>query len=115
MNVLSLQEPLENKKKCHRKELLERIARLNKRHCEAKPVYGEDLCRAVNILNDMQGTSVLDNTWHGLGMVHCHNVHNYPKPSDSNYYWTQTKALGAVVHTAEQLLEQEKEILDRYV
>ena len=40
-----------------RQDKLHRLARMNKFRCDARPVYGSDLCEAVNIYTEAAGHS----------------------------------------------------------
>lgn len=86
---------------------------MNDKHCSRVPVYGQDLCHTVDVFRDLNKTCVKDNTWKGLGMVHCHSVHSNINPNHPSYYWKQTKVLSELVNTPEQFLLQMEEILLR--
>ena len=49
---MTLQEELAEKRAIKRKELLERIARTNRRKCAMRPLYGADLCQTVDVFSD---------------------------------------------------------------
>ncbi|XP_062606790.1 helicase domino-like isoform X2 [Saccostrea cucullata] len=98
-----------------RKQKLEYIAKINKRRCECKPVYGQDLCDAVDVFKDMNKTSVKDNTWKGLGMAYCRNVKCWRNPNHPDIYWKQTTVLSELVHSPMDYLCELKDILSRFV
>lgn len=112
--VLFYQEELWRKRQEQRCDKLEYISKLNKLHCERKPVYGQDLCHTVNVFRDMNRTCVKDNIWKGLGMVYCHkactcdNLLSHP-----NTFWSSTQALSDIVHKPLQYLQEMDDILSR--
>ncbi|XP_052073827.1 helicase domino-like isoform X2 [Mytilus californianus] len=105
---------LEEKKMREREQKLDFIANTNEKHCSRVPVYGQDLCHTVDVFRDMNKTCVKDNTWKGLGMVYCRNVHTWPNVNHPSYYWKQTKVLSNLVNTPEQFLHKMEDILLRY-
>lgn len=110
------QNTLEEKKMREREQKLDYIARMNEKHCSRVPVYGQDLCHTVDVFRDMNKTCVKDNTWKGLGMVYCHNVHNSSSNiNPSSFHWKQTKVLSDLVNTPEQFLKKMEDIVLRYV
>ncbi|XP_061196592.1 helicase domino-like [Saccostrea echinata] len=108
-------ESLTSKLQDLRKQKLEYIAKVNKRRCECKPVYGQDLCDAVDVFKDMNKTSVKDNTWKGLGMAYCRNVKCWRNPNHPDIYWKQTTVLSELVHSPMDYLCELKDILSRFV
>ncbi|VDI33321.1 E1A-binding protein p400 [Mytilus galloprovincialis] len=105
---------LEEKKMREREQKLYFIANTNEKHCSRVPVYGQDLCHTVDVFRDMNRTHVKDNTWKGLGMVYCRNVHTWPNVNHPSYYWKQTKVLSNLINTPEQFLHKMEDILLRY-
>ncbi|ESO91647.1 hypothetical protein LOTGIDRAFT_122039, partial [Lottia gigantea] len=105
--------PLKEKREKHRKSKLELITRINKRHCDVKPVYGQDLCESIEAFSDLDPTTVNSNIWHGLGTVYCRHANRYDN-SHGNF-WKTTSALSNIVHTPEQYLTELQDLLDRYV
>ena len=107
------------KRRSRRKEQLNYIVETNKKHCDVKPVYGQDLCDAVNIFIDPYGSKHFvkrDRTlWHGPGQIHCHCAKFCQNPDHPKYLWNQTKVLSDVIHTPEQYLAELQETLDRYI
>ncbi|XP_069134718.1 helicase domino-like isoform X2 [Argopecten irradians] len=100
-----------DRRDCRRQEKLEYIARINKLHCERKPVYGQDLRCTVNVMK----TCVRDNTWPSLGHIHCTNINSWSNPHRPEIFWNQTKVLSNLVHTPLQYLQELEDILSRYV
>ena len=98
-----------------REQKLDFIANTNEKHCSRVPVYGQDLCHTVDVFRDMNRTHVKDNTWKGLGMVYCRNVHTWPNVNHPSYYWKQTKVLSNLINTPEQFLHKMEDILLRFV
>lgn len=93
----------------HRKERLERLSRFNTRRCEACPIYGSDLIKAVTVVDDTNSKGL---PWRGMGYVHCLNaVHLRSHPK---HYWNQTQELANLVYTPESLIQRLRDILTRY-
>lgn len=109
------QESLTSKLQKLREQKLDFLAKINKRRCECRPVYGEDLCNAVDAFKDMNKTSVKNNTWKGLGMAYCHNMKSWRNPNHPDIYWKQTTVLSELVHSPMEFLQQMNDILTRYV
>ncbi|XP_013379688.1 helicase SRCAP [Lingula anatina] len=107
-------ESLAQKRAEHRQEKLERIAKINARHCDWKPVYGQDLCAAVDVLSGLKSTTVLDNTMRGLGYVNCYHAQHRSKLYNPEMYYRWTQPLMDIVHTPEKYVEEMKDILERY-
>ena len=120
--MIYLHESLEEKRAQRRKDKLERLARMNKQHCDVKPVYGQDLCEAVNILRadsvaslNINNNKDCDSRWRmGQGYLHCEAVHRARNPYHPAVFWHQTDALRNIVHSPEQYLFELKEILEHY-
>ena len=111
------QETLYDKEVGCRKEKLNNIARMNKLHCDFKPVYGQDLCDAINIFRDPytgRAYRTRDiSKWNGPGHIHCSCVKLCKNPCHPKYLWNQTRVLSEVIHTPEQYLGELKDILER--
>ncbi|XP_034338376.2 helicase domino isoform X6 [Magallana gigas] len=108
-------ESLTSKLQKLREQKLDFLAKINKRRCECRPVYGEDLCNAVDAFKDMNKTSVKNNTWKGLGMAYCHNMKSWRNPNHPDIYWKQTTVLSELVHSPMEFLQQMNDILSRFV
>ncbi|XP_064613460.1 helicase SRCAP-like isoform X3 [Liolophura sinensis] len=106
---------LEKRRSKCRREKLELISKLNKRHCDVKPVYGQDFYNCVNLLRDGEQTGATGTQWKGRGFIHCHNVQHCKRPHRMANYLARTEALSQLVHTPEQYLSQLQDILQRYV
>ena len=102
-----------------RKEKLEYISRTNKQHSDLKPVYGQDLCDAVNIFKEPYTGRVYrtrdKSKWNGPGHIHCRCAKLCPNPCRPQYLWNQTKVLSNTIHTPEQYLEELKDVIERCV
>ncbi|CAH1801795.1 unnamed protein product, partial [Owenia fusiformis] len=109
-------ESLETRRLEERKKKLDWIATRNKRHCNTRPVYGQDLHNAVNVLNDLKTTNLLEThpgsrlTWGGVSHVNCHNVHN-----GRGDIWRETDILAQMIHTPDQYLKELQDVLNRFV
>ncbi|XP_052714544.1 helicase domino-like isoform X5 [Crassostrea angulata] len=108
-------ESLTSKLQKLREQKLDFLAKINKRRCECRPVYGEDLCNAVDAFKDMNKTSVKNNTWKGLGMAYCHNMKSWRNPNHPDIYWKQTTVLSELVNSPMEFLQQMNDILTRFV
>ncbi|WAR02083.1 DOM-like protein [Mya arenaria] len=112
-------EPLFDKKQKAKQEKLKYISRTNKNHCEKKPVYGQDLCDAVNIFKDPYSSKSYRNRdltkWQGPGHIHCYCAKNCDQPKHPKYLWNQTSVLSDFIHTPEQYLEELQDVLERFV
>lgn len=112
-----LQEPLYDKLQCKHQDKLNFISRTNKQHCERKPVYGQDLCEAVNIFKDPYSSRTYKNRdlslWHGPGHIHCQCTKLCTNCDHPKYLWHQTSALSEILHTPEQYLHELESLLDR--
>lgn len=93
------------------------ISRTNRQHCERKPVYGQDLCDAVNIHKDPYSNRMYKNRdiakWNGPGHIHCYCAKFCSNPNHPKYLWNQTSVLSDILHTPEQYLQELENILDR--
>ena len=105
------------KRRSRRKEQLDYLAETNRKHCDCKPVYGQDFCDCVNIFKDPYSSKTYtkrDRTlWHGPGTVHCYCAKVCRTPDHPHYLWNQTKVLSEVIHTPEEYLAELGEVLDR--
>lgn len=102
---------------CKQKERLHNIAKINKLHCERKPVYGQDLCDAVNIFKDPFSSRSYRNRdtskWNGPGHIHCQCSKLCTNCFHPKYLWNQTTVLSDIIHTPEQYLQELQDILER--
>ncbi|XP_052268550.1 helicase domino-like isoform X1 [Dreissena polymorpha] len=112
-------DDLFDKQLCARQQRLKYISQTNKLHCEKKPVYGQDLCDAVNIFKDPFSSKMYKHRdlskWHGLGHIHCHCAKLCHNPSHPKYIWNQTAVLSDIIHTPEQYLKELEDIVERFV
>lgn len=97
-----------------RRERLTMLGRINKRRCEACPLYGSDLIQAVNVQQDTNPLRVsASNAWRGMGHIHCLNA---PRAEvDCRRYGNYTSALGDIISTPEAVLSKLRSIVDKYV
>ncbi|XP_071946523.1 helicase domino-like isoform X2 [Antedon mediterranea] len=97
------------------KATLQRIADINSWRCGAKPVYGQDLCRAVSIINCLDTPQQLKNVFSGVGYFSCYNTHNHPTPNRSDFYFKTTKFLEESIETPEVKIKQLQPIFKRFM
>eukprot|EP00061_Rhincodon_typus_P003110 g19305.t1 len=109
-------EALEQKRRQHRQERLERIVTVNERRCAASPVYGSELlrlcafverARAVGVDSPPEGTG-----WRGLGYAHCLAAQVSREARQPEAYWRSTRALDGAVHNPEERIEELADIID---
>lgn len=116
------------KRNKRRKDKLERIARVNKQHCDSKPVYGQDLRASVDVLKEPPVESVyqkdLSHSYRshqrpeacfnsGHGYVHCYRAQHFKDLSHPAVMWSQTRALMEIVKSPEDYLTDLEDILAR--
>uniref|UniRef100_T1JC71 Helicase domino n=1 Tax=Strigamia maritima TaxID=126957 RepID=T1JC71_STRMM len=106
-------EDLNEKRARHRANKLSLLAKFNTRRCEACPIYGSDLVKALTVVEEVTVKQRPTNMWSEMGYVHCLNAVN-PRPRP-NFYWNQTSALCDTVWTPEKCLGHLKEVSDRFV
>jgi len=115
--------PLNEKKRVERRERLSFLAKLNKKRCEACPIYGSDLIEAVTMISrpSVDSISSRDSTdfrWKGGGESYVHCLHAVePMVGRRNFetLWWETQGLRDLVHTPEQYVDQLRDIIDRFV
>lgn len=100
-----LQE-LEMEKTSRRRSKLQSISEINDKRCAACPLYGEDLFTALRIDKPSSKCS-----WHD-GSLHCTSK---KLPKSRKTYFTSTEALAEAIKSTEQIVEELKEVLDRFV
>ena len=94
-----------------RKEKLLTLHRINKRRCEACPIYGADLVSSVRVVDGAGGRVP---AWNGL--AHC-----APAPAEQSCpaagrrFWRHTAALEELLPSVPQLLRRMHDILSRSV
>ncbi|XP_018403303.1 PREDICTED: helicase domino [Cyphomyrmex costatus] len=98
---------LEEERRQRRQSKLHLLANINERRCAACPLYGEDLFMALRI-----GKPATACRWHN-GWVHCsktqENIHTRKE------FFSRTEALAEAIKSTEQIVEELKEIFERYV
>lgn len=94
-----------------RKATLQRITKVNKLRCSAKPVYGQDLFSAVSIYSGAPPAGGANPLASGIGHVFSQCVHVLGGgPSGHDQY---TDALRKLVHRPEDFLRDLKDIIQR--
>ncbi|CAI9734305.1 helicase domino-like [Octopus vulgaris] len=107
-------ECLYQKRKQWRKEKLDHLDRINKKHCDMNVIYGQDLLESVNLLKTPEKAQSVKNLWHGIGHFHCKKVH-LDYSYSCNSLWSRTAALENMVNTPEKYLNELSDILSRFV
>ncbi|KAL6258452.1 hypothetical protein P5V15_010408 [Pogonomyrmex californicus] len=98
---------LEEERRQRRQDKLRLIANINERRCAACPLYGEDLFMALRI-----GKPATACRWHN-GWVHCTTA--IEKVHSRKVFFSRTEALAEAIKSTEQIVEELKEIFERYV
>ena len=135
--LLPWQPSLEEKRQRRRRERLKWLARVNRRHADVKPVYGEDFCEAMSALQQTRDSG--RSRWRSLGMAHCRRVQlsrrhaaikndvmseavrpvmarcEKTSPQHPAVFWRQTRALEELVRSPLQYLDELHDILSRYL
>ena len=118
-----LQSPLNEKKRLERRERLAFLANLNKKRCEACPIYGSDLIEAVRMISrpspvdgSCSAKDSSDLSWNrrSESYVHCLNAVE-PMTGRRNFetLWSETSGLRNLVHTPEQYIDELRDVIDR--
>ena len=122
LSWLLLQSPLNEKKRLERRERLAFLANLNKKRCEACPIYGSDLIEAVRMISrpsspDLDSTGDSNELRWNRGSesyVHCLNaVEPMVGRRIFETLWSETSGLRNLVHTPEQYIHELRDIIDR--
>ncbi|XP_043677029.1 helicase domino isoform X6 [Vespula pensylvanica] len=98
---------LEEDRKQRRQAKLRLLANINERRCAACPLYGEDLFTALRI-----GKPSTACRWHN-GLVHCETA-KIPIRTRKQFF-SCTEALAEAIRSTEQIVEELKEIFERFV
>ncbi|XP_034942054.1 helicase domino isoform X2 [Chelonus insularis] len=98
---------LEEDRRQRRQAKLQTLVNINERRCAACPLYGEDLFTALRIEKPASGCQ-----WHG-GWLHCSNSKQTARTRKQ--YFSRTEALAQAIKSTEQIVEELKEIFDRFV
>ncbi|XP_041433346.1 helicase SRCAP isoform X2 [Xenopus laevis] len=93
-------EPLENRRRRHKLERLDRIFHLNERRCKLTPVYGTEVLHFCTLRNT---------DWR-LGFPN-----EFPSPQNLHNYWLQSDALNKFILTPAQRLGQLGPIIERFI
>ncbi|GCC48130.1 hypothetical protein chiPu_0032248, partial [Chiloscyllium punctatum] len=87
-------EALEQKRRQHRQERLERIVAVNDRRCAAAPVYGSELLRLCAFVEQARSSGVDSppegTGWRGLGYAHCLAAQVSREARQPEAYWRST-------------------------
>ena len=114
---------IDEKKRLERRERLTFLAKLNKKKCEACPIYGSDLIEAVTILpkvspEDCSTSDSHDLPWSAQGKSYsrCLNaVQPLVGRRSYEFLWSQTDALCSLIHTPEKYIVELKDVIERCV
>ncbi|KAG5346196.1 DOM Helicase, partial [Acromyrmex charruanus] len=98
---------LEEERRQRRQNKLHLLADINERRCAACPLYGEDLFMALRI-----GKPATACRWHD-GWVHCSKTQE--KIRTRKEFFSHTEALAEAIKSTEQIVEELKEVFERYV
>lgn len=102
-----MQPQLEEERKQRRQAKLRLVANINERRCAACPLYGEDLFMALRI-----GKPSTACRWHN-GWVHCATAKDNTRTR--RQFFSRTEALAEAIKSTEQIVEELKEVFERYV
>ncbi|XP_034182155.2 domino helicase isoform X2 [Osmia lignaria lignaria] len=98
---------LEEERKQRRQAKLRLLANINEKRCAACPLYGEDLFMALRI-----GKPSTACRWHN-GWVHCATAEDNVRTRKQ--FFSRTEALAEAIKSTEQIVEELKEIFERFV
>ncbi|KAL3244859.1 hypothetical protein MRX96_018448 [Rhipicephalus microplus] len=104
-----LQDTLESRRRQQRREKLRLLGHTNALRCAACPTYGRDLVEAVTVVHDTR--PVVRSPWGGTGYVACLNA---PSQGETQL-WRYTRTLRSIVHTPPQLLDELRDMIERFV
>ncbi|XP_011862218.1 PREDICTED: helicase domino-like isoform X3 [Vollenhovia emeryi] len=98
---------LEEERRQRRQDKLHLLANINERRCAACPLYGADLFMALRI-----GKPATACRWHNSWM-HCTTTGENIRTRKE--YFSHTEALAEAIKSTEQIVEELKEVFERYV
>ncbi|KAH8038373.1 hypothetical protein HPB51_001487 [Rhipicephalus microplus] len=104
-----LVDTLESRRRQQRREKLRLLGHTNALRCAACPTYGRDLVEAVTVVHDTR--PVVRSPWGGTGYVACLNA---PSQGETQL-WRYTRTLRSIVHTPPQLLDELRDMIERFV
>uniref|UniRef100_A0A1E1X3Q5 Putative chromatin remodeling complex wstf-iswi small subunit n=1 Tax=Amblyomma aureolatum TaxID=187763 RepID=A0A1E1X3Q5_9ACAR len=102
-------DSLESRRRQQRREKLRLLGHTNALRCAACPTYGRDLVEAVTVVHDAR--PVARCPWGGTGYVACLNA---PAQGETQL-WRYTRTLRSLVRTPPQLLDELRDMVDRFV
>ncbi|XP_054919967.1 helicase domino isoform X3 [Dermacentor andersoni] len=102
-------DTLESRRRQQRREKLRLLGHTNALRCAACPTYGRDLVEAVTVVHDTR--PVVRSPWGGTGYVACLNA---PSQGETQL-WRYTRTLRSLVRTPPQLLDELRDMIDRFV
>ncbi|KAL1466253.1 hypothetical protein MTO96_042866 [Rhipicephalus appendiculatus] len=102
-------DTLESRRRQQRREKLRLLGHTNALRCAACPTYGRDLVEAVTVVHDTR--PVVRSPWGGTGYVACLNA---PSQGETQL-WRYTRTLRSMVRTPPQLLDELRDMIDRFV
>ncbi|XP_078508971.1 helicase SRCAP isoform X2 [Lissotriton helveticus] len=106
-------ESLEEKRKRQRKERLDRLFRINERHCAQSPIYGTEILRLCNLSSSTP--CMRRDGWWGVGYAHCYAAQVLAESKHLDAHWHLTEALSRAILTPHQRLEQMEHLIDRFI
>lgn len=106
-------ESLEEKRKRQRKERLDRLFRINERHCAQSPIYGTEILRLCSLSSSTP--CMRRDGWWGVGYAHCYAAQVLAESKHLDAYWHLTEALSRAILTPHQRLEQLEHLIDRFI
>jgi hypothetical protein len=118
---------VDERKRQERRERLSFLAKLNKKRCEACPIYGSDLIEAVTTMTarsittnrptDTLNNSDGEESWSGFGKsyVNCLHASLQSGSPRRNYVslWSETETLKKLIQTPEQRIEEMNDLIQR--
>ena len=118
---------VDERKRQERRERLSFLAKLNKKRCEACPIYGSDLIEAVTMTarsisttrptDDSSDISDGEASWSGYGKsyVNCLHASLQSGSPRRNYVslWSETETLKKLIQTPEQRIEEMNDLIQR--
>lgn len=88
------------------------LDQINKRHCDMNVVYGQNLLDSLSLMKITENKDPDLKPWQGQGYFHCQKAHlNYSYKFNS--LWYRTEAIEKMVHTPDQYLVEQSDILSR--
>ncbi|XP_043943014.1 helicase SRCAP [Protopterus annectens] len=111
-------ESLEEKKRKQKEERLDRIFRINERHCTAVPMYGTEilhLCKMFSFPSQKEDCIHESTFWSSCGYAHCCASQICEKVDFTASVWTRTEALTRAIHSPLDRLKELDGIIERFI